>query len=121
MGTDRPRLATEDPPAPADPYQAIVELAKTEHGLLDGGRFEELEALSGRWSELTTGLPEVAPAHARDQLRRALAMHTRIGELLLSRRAAMLAELSALARAGRAAEGYARSAAPGVSRIDQSA
>lgn len=121
MGADRPRLAPEHPQPPADPYEEILELAKTEHGLLDGGRFEELEALSGRWGELTAGLPEKAPAHARDPLQRALAMHTRIGELLLTRRAAMLAELSALARAGRAAEGYARSAAPGVSSIDQSA
>jgi hypothetical protein len=115
MGTDRARLAAHDP------YNAIVELARTEHGLLDDGRLEELEALKGRWSELTEGLPGTPPAHAREPLERALAMQVRIGELLLARRAAIVAELGALARAGRAAEGYARSAMPGVSSIDHSA
>jgi hypothetical protein len=104
-----------------DRYDAILELAKVEHGLLDDGRLDELEALKGRWHELTTGLPQTPPAHAREPLKRALAMHTRIGELLITRRAAMLAELAALARAGRAAEGYARSASGGVSSIDHSA
>jgi hypothetical protein len=104
-----------------DPYDAILELAKTEHALLDEGRLEELEALKGRWQELTTGLPPTPPDHAREPLKRALAMHTRIGELLLTRRAAMLGELGVLARAGRAAEGYARSAGAGVSSIDHSA
>jgi len=115
MGTDRPRLV------PEDPYVAILELAKIEHGLLDDGRLEELEALKGRWHELTTGLPQTPPDHAREPLKRALAMHARIGEMLLTRRAAMLAELTALARAGRAAEGYARSTSRGVSSIDHSA
>jgi hypothetical protein len=115
MGTDRPRLASEDR------YAAIVELARIEHGLLDDGRLEELEALKGRWSELTDDLPSTPPARAREPLKRALAMHVRIGELLLARRAAIVAELAALARAGRAADGYARSAIPGASSVDHSA
>jgi len=115
MGTDRARLVAEDP------YTAIVELARVEHRLLDDGRLEELEALKGRWSELTEGLPSTPPAHAHEPLKRALAMHVRIGELLLARRAAIVAELASLARAGRAADGYARSAMPGVSSVDHSA
>ncbi len=115
MGTDRARLG------PEDPYIAILELARIERDLLDEGRLEELQTLDARWDGLTAGLPETPPAHARDPLRKAVAMHTRMRELLLTRRAAMLAELASLARAGRAAEGYARSAAPGVSSIDHSA
>jgi hypothetical protein len=115
MGTDRARLASEDR------YTAIAELARIEHRLLDDGRLEELEALEGRWSELTEDLPGTPPAHAREPLKRALATHVRIGELLLARRAAILAELAALARAGRAADGYARSAMPSGSSVDHSA
>ncbi len=98
MGTDRARLG------PEDPYIAILELARIEHDLLDEGRLEELQTLDARWDELTAGLPETPPAHARDPLRKAVAMHTRMREMLLTRRAAMLAELD-LARQGGSSRG----------------
>ena len=78
------------------------------------------EALKGRWNELTAAFPQTPPAHAREPLRRALAMHARIGELLLTRRAAMLAELRA--RPGRPGRGGLRAQrGTGVSSIDHSA
>lgn len=115
MGADRARLGA------ADPYAAILELAEIEHSLLDDGRLDELNALAGRWDELTGDLPAKPPPGARDALERALELHTRIGGLLLARRAGLLAQLTALTHAGRTAEGYARSAASNLTRIDQSA
>ncbi len=114
MGTDSPRIGS------ADPYEQLLELAEAEYALVDGGRLEELEALSARWNDLTTGLPARPPAEARASLQRLLAIHTQTGALLSARRAPLLGQLSSLAHAGRAAGGYARTTAR-PSRVDESA
>jgi len=104
-----------------DPYAAIVELAEREFALARDGRLEELCALAPAWEDLTASLPARAPAHARARLERAAQLQERTRTQLLGRRAEMLGELGAAARASRAADGYARIARGLIARVDRSA
>jgi len=60
---------------PADPYEAILELAERELELAGDGRIEDLRALAEEWDQLTAGLPARPPASARRPLERAAALH----------------------------------------------
>jgi hypothetical protein len=104
-----------------DPYAAILDLAELELELAGLGKVEDMHALSTQWDELTAGLPAAPPPSARALLERAALLHERTHVELLRLREAMLCDLSATARASRAAHGYAQQSRRRQRRLDQNA
>ncbi len=104
-----------------DPYEAILELAQRELELAGDGRIEDLRALTEEWNQLTAGLPARPPEYARRPLERAAALHHRTNVTLHRLSEAMLCDIRATARAGRAARGYAGETHRRIRRVDQTA
>lgn len=66
----------------SDPYEQLAALAEVELGLAREGAFDELARVQAERNELVTTLPDVAPAHARQALKRAAALQAATSELL---------------------------------------
>lgn len=101
------RPGAEDHTAVLDRYGALQELAELELELAGRGEIDELESLGQRWQALVAELPERPPRAARALLERAALTHERARIELLRMREAVLAELSTVGQASRAAHGYA--------------
>jgi hypothetical protein len=89
------------------PYEALTELIEHELQLAGEGRFAELAESAEVRAELIKTLPVTPPACARDALERATALQQRLRIEVLRGREAVLAALSDVERAKRAARGYA--------------
>ena len=103
-----------------DPYEAILAHAERELELAGRGELDELQALSARWSALTSALPERAPAAAQGLLERAALIHERTRIELLRIRDGLTADMGTVTRSRRAARGYG-GPAHGARRVNHSA
>jgi hypothetical protein len=110
MASDRGRLS--------DPYRRLAELAETELGLVQDGRWDELATLAAEREALIEGLPQVPPAPALDSLERAVALQQRVSAELARSIAIAREGLKRLDKGRRAAQGYAPPAAPRAKLVD---
>lgn len=101
-------------------YEAIHAHAELELETAGRGEVERLLQLAPRWEQLTRGLPPRPPTAAAPLLRSARLLHERTRGELLRLREALLADVSASARARRAADGYGAQRLRGP-RLDHSA
>lgn len=106
---------------PADPYEAMLELAGHELSLAQDGRLRELCELAPTWARLTAALPAQAPSRARASLQSTVELQRRTHDTLLARREEMLDDLQRTTHASRAANGYARVTQQMGTRVDRNA
>ena len=113
--------AAQDDPVPAAPagdrggragriladYERLASLFELELKLVSERRFDELEQLTRARLRLQDSLPSTPPVQARDALERCSLLRRRVEIELLRVRETLLLELEQLARAQRAAAGYA--------------
>lgn len=105
----------------SDPYAALAVHSERQLELAREGRLAELAELGDEWERLTAGLPPQPPPSARAALERANELHAETRLTLLALRETTLGGLQTAARAGRAAQGYARSGQTRLAHVDCSA
>jgi len=88
-------------------YERLASLFELELKLVSERRFDELEQLTRARLRLQDSLPSTPPVQARDALERCSLLRRRVEIELLRVRETLLLELEQLARAQRAAAGYA--------------
>ncbi len=89
------------------PYEILVELLEQELKLVREGQFEQLDRAVAARIEYTAWLPATPPASAQEPLQRALQLHQQLIAETEGTRESLLAEVSEVQRATRAARGYA--------------
>lgn len=90
-----------------DGYEALSELFEVELEAAAAGDVEKLDRVRRDRDALIAALPDVPPAAAGPELRRAVLLQRNVRIELMRRREYVLRELAANARAQRAAHGYA--------------
>jgi hypothetical protein len=90
-----------------DDYERLASLIELELQLVSERRFDELQRVSRARVMLQDSLPGTPPQQARDALERCALLCKRVEIELLRVREALLLELAQVARAQRAAAGYA--------------
>jgi hypothetical protein len=102
-------------------YEELHRLAELELELAGRGELDEMQTLSERWQTLRAALPEHPPREARALIERASLLHERSQLELLRLRETLLVELERVAKASRAAHGYAPAAARSRGTLDRRA
>ena len=91
---------------PADPAQALLELAWAEHRLAAEGRVDELAGLHAERDRILGELPARPAPHQVPVLQRALAVQDEVAELLRATRDAIAVELGRLDQGRATLRGY---------------